>query len=121
MRISRGINVATATRSYKMGLFDKNKGLNESQRLTKAQMERKYKDEMEASEKRLRENLPGFQKEYNEMVREYGLIHVIRYQFNPVRGFFATIEIQDCFHEVEAVKKRDEEAKKQKEGGVVKD
>lgn len=104
-----------------MGLFDKNKGLSESQRLTKAQMERKFKEEMDASEKRLKENLPGFQSQYSKLVKEYGLIHVVRYEFNPIRGFFATIQIQDCFHEVEATKKREEELKKKQEGGVVKD
>ena len=82
-----------------MGLLhkDKNVGLSEQQRLQKAQFEAAQFE----SRKRLEENLPGFTNQYNLLIERFGLIHVVRYQFDPVRGLVAYIAIQDCHNEVE--------------------
>ena len=103
-----------------MGIFkkDKNEGLSEENRLDKHQFEKARLESME----RLKTNLPNFQKEYNNLVEEYGLVHVIRYNLTPERGVFATIEIQDCWPQVQEMKKKAEEMKQKDKGnGVIKD
>jgi len=79
---------------------NKNKGLSESERLQKMQIEKQIAE----SQKRLNDNLPGFKYDYNKLVEQYGLIHVIRYDFDQTRGFYATIEIQDVWPQVQKVK-----------------
>ena len=93
---------------------DKNKGLSEEERLQKQQFEKAQLESME----RLKRNLPQFRAEYNNLVEQYGLVHVIRYNFDPVRGVFASIEVQDCYEQVQNMK---EQTKNQEGNGVIKD
>ena len=99
-------------------MLNKNKGLSEQERLAKLQ----YEVQIKESKKRLNDNLPGFKYDYNKLVEQYGLVHIIRYNFDQARGFYATIEIQDVWPQV--VKMKEERAKtvtKSEVDGVVKD
>ena len=96
---------------------DKNKGLSEEERLQKQQFEKIQLESME----RLKRNLPQFRAEYNNLVEQYGLVHVIRYNFDPVRGMFASIEVQDCYEQVQQMKKQVEKQEGNGVASVIKD
>ena len=89
-----------------MGLFkkpDKNLGLSESQRLQATLMEAKKLESI----KRLEANLPAFRKEYNELVKKYGIVHEAQLNATP-NGIFPTIVLRECMEQVEQQVKRAE-------------
>ncbi len=107
-----------------MAIFDRNRGLNEPQRLNKKQMEMKIKKEQEESAKRLEDNMPGFKADYNKLVEKYGIVHYAGMGFDNRRGVYPMLNLQECMKEVEAERTRRAGIVKsgvdKKDGGIIK-
>jgi len=95
---------------------NKNKEL-EQERLARLQVEKQIAE----SKERLNKNLPGFRYDYNKLVEQYGLVHISRLNFDPIRGVWPSIEIQDCWPQVQKIKEeRAKQVMKSEADGVVK-